>query len=309
MAQILKFFCQPIVANILTVCALAENDIQLFLLSRYGIDVTTDDIRSKVIRGLAGGNEDEDDKLDLMEVVAMLLIPTLRKAAYDGGELPKGLVRPREGLLDYVLQMMLHDCTGTNEPKKLSKELIRRLLQSYGEMDLAANDDIIEEMLQAASTPSGVLDGQAFAQALTKDVQLYNITSEVRMSTIYDDVFLTKNLEITEDWDEAVEGISKEVAMEQRSLGIELKSRRYTFSAIDTTAGTYRSKGIIVLLWSSFSLAYFVYYYKILGNIVSGTCDEYPYVYGASWTQQGEAMACSVVASVSRWLIVFVFVV
>jgi hypothetical protein len=72
------------------------------------------------MRGLGGGDEQEDDKLDLMEVVAILMIPTLRKAAYDGGEFPADLVRPREGLIEYVLQMMLHDCTGLHAPKRLS---------------------------------------------------------------------------------------------------------------------------------------------------------------------------------------------
>jgi hypothetical protein len=55
------------------------------------------------MRGLgAGGDEEEcDTKLDLMEVIAsILVIPTLPKAAYDGGDLPAELVKPaREGLI------------------------------------------------------------------------------------------------------------------------------------------------------------------------------------------------------------------
>lgn len=38
----------------------------------------------------------------------MLMIPTLLKAA-SPEELPEDIVRPRNGLIDYVLHMILHD--------------------------------------------------------------------------------------------------------------------------------------------------------------------------------------------------------
>lgn len=74
-------------------------------MSRYGIEVTEEGVRTKIIRGLGGGNEKEDHRLDLMEVAAMLMIPTLRKAAAtNDGEavevLKEGVVKPRaEGSL------------------------------------------------------------------------------------------------------------------------------------------------------------------------------------------------------------------
>jgi hypothetical protein len=203
---------------------------------------------------------------------------------------------------------MLHDCTGTSEPKRLSKGLIKTLLQSYGEIDLAANDDLVQDMYSAAHTPSGKLDGQAFAQGLTQDVQLYNISNEKRTSTIYDDVCLTKNLMQPQEWDEAVEGISSEIASSQRMLGVDLNARRYTFSAIDTTAGTYRSKSIVVLLWSSFTLAYFVYYYQDISATIGVDCGEHPYEYGVSWENQAEAIECSIFTSILRWSTTFFFV-
>lgn len=295
------------------------NDIRLFLLSRYGIEVTDGEVQTKIIRGLGGGNEETDDTLDLMEVVAMLTIPTLRKAAAsnDGDdELKEGLIKPRAGLIDFVLQMMLHDCTGasssSNEPKKLTKTLIKRLLRSYDEHELAENDEVIEEMLLAASTgdetSEGFFDGTMFARALTQDVQMYSLANEVRLSTFHDDVFLTKNKAETEEWDEQEEGISRAVVMERRKLGEELKKRRFTFSAIDTTAGTYRSKALVVMLWASFTLTYFTYYHSELQNTTNGACDDFPYVYGASWDSQSDAIGCSVAISILRWLIIFAFI-
>ena len=51
-----------------------------FLLSRYGINVTEDEIRKSIFYDLAGGDSD-DDCIDLTEVVAMLVIPYLVRVA------------------------------------------------------------------------------------------------------------------------------------------------------------------------------------------------------------------------------------
>lgn len=78
---------------------------------------------------MQGGSEG-DDVLDLMEVVALLLIPTFLKAARTDTDeiedepeeivelpkttmvakaLPEGVVTPPPGMLSYVLKMILHD--------------------------------------------------------------------------------------------------------------------------------------------------------------------------------------------------------
>ena len=54
-------------------------DISLFLMSRYGIDVTADEVSNTISKGFGGGGISESDGnlMDLTEVVAMLFIPTL----------------------------------------------------------------------------------------------------------------------------------------------------------------------------------------------------------------------------------------
>ena len=155
----------------------------MFLLSRYGIEVTAEEVRTQVIRGLGGGDEEQDDCIDLCETVCMLLIPTLLKACMDEAELPKGVVRPRPGLVNYVLSMILHDTTGSHVPKKLDKQLIQKILISYGEADLARNNDLVEEMLESAQTPEGILNLEAFSNGLTHDVKLYDVANETSVST------------------------------------------------------------------------------------------------------------------------------
>ena len=67
-----------------------------------------------MIRGLGGGDEERDGCIDLMEVVAILLIPTLLKASSQADELPDDIIQPRQGMLDYVLSMILHDVSCCN---------------------------------------------------------------------------------------------------------------------------------------------------------------------------------------------------
>lgn len=282
----------------------------LFLLSRYGIKVTTHDVRTQVIRGLGGGDEEQDDCIDLCEMVCMLLIPTLLKATTPQDALPEGVVRPREGLVDYVLSMVLHDTTGSHAPKKLDEELIQRILISYGESELASNNALVQEMLEAAQTPEETLNLEAFSKGLTHDVQLYDIGSEARVSTNYDDVFLTKNHR--DDWkdddgDEEEAEKRRCIARERKSMSRDLKTC-FTAPAIDMVAGTFRSKVIIVLLWTTYIITAFAY--TGFGNrepVVVCEEEDTEFQYGQSFAGALKPMACAIGSSVLGWLAVFFF--
>jgi hypothetical protein len=94
----------------------ADEDIRLFLLSRYGIDVTVDEVRSAILSGMGGGSYDAE-VLDAMELVAILMIPALRKTdAFRRNEsIPKDILMPPEGLLEKVLHMVLTDVSVVDE--------------------------------------------------------------------------------------------------------------------------------------------------------------------------------------------------
>jgi hypothetical protein len=69
--------------------------------------------------------------------------------------------------------------------------LVRRIFAAYGEVDLAANDALLDEMVKAANVDQagGLLDTEVFATALTYDTRLYDLRNEVRLATNLDDVF------------------------------------------------------------------------------------------------------------------------
>ena len=57
-------------------------DIAKFLMSRYGIKVSPEDVAETISKGFGGGgiSEADGDTMDLTEMMAMLLVPTLLKA-------------------------------------------------------------------------------------------------------------------------------------------------------------------------------------------------------------------------------------
>lgn len=62
--------------------SIRTDDITKFLMSRYGIKVTETEVASTIAKGFGGGgiSEEDGDTLDLCEIAAMLLVPTLLKA-------------------------------------------------------------------------------------------------------------------------------------------------------------------------------------------------------------------------------------
>lgn len=85
-------------------------DIKLFLRSRYGIEVSEEQVRNTILQGM-GGSSEEDEVIDLMELTAILMIPVVLKASLlqEGADLPDGAEAPPADLIEYVSKMILHD--------------------------------------------------------------------------------------------------------------------------------------------------------------------------------------------------------
>lgn len=148
---------------------------------------------------------------------------------------------------------------------------------AYGEYQLAADDSLVKEMYQAARGNVAVdtddpaaahhtLCVESFGEALTYDIQLYDIRNETRLTTNFDDVYVTA--QAVEDKEEEMWGTvtndeellkaHKETQNLRQKLAVsEALDRVDTIPSIDITAGTYRSKGLIVLLWATILITYF----------------------------------------------------
>ena len=119
-------------------------------------------------------------------------------------ESQKQLLMPPSEIVGDVLEMMLSDVTGSSTPKKLDKYLIKDILLAYGEKEMAADEKLVEDMLYQAcgsnksrslrfGSKNMVLNKETFTNALTRDVQDYEIGNEIKLTNYFYDVFETSN--------------------------------------------------------------------------------------------------------------------
>jgi len=303
-------------------------DISNFLCSRYGIKVSDDEVRRTIIKGFGGGDEDEEC-IDLTELVAILIIPLLLKASKlrdhqrfmkpitESRELSKLFGRPQTqkssksslptpvmdtdsftatsgNIIDDVLAMILLNTTGSPNPKKLNKYLVKDILLAYGEKEIADDEKLIEDMVSAAkgTNRGGIFDSTAFARALTHDITEYDVMNEKKMTSYYFDVFETNNLGM----------LQKEIKKEKSEIDVEaldgltFPQSVYTAAAIDEVAGTYCSKALVTFLWASFILTYFAYFYDVHISQDLAYCT----------TEERNEFGCLIANGIVNWLIILV---
>mmetsp|Transcript_3787 Transcript_3787/g.6451 ORF Transcript_3787/g.6451 Transcript_3787/m.6451 type:complete len:895 (-) Transcript_3787:79-2763(-) len=273
-------------------------DIVAFLMSRHGIEVTEEEVLDKIIGTFGQRTVDSRSDIDLIQLLALLLIPLLLKAkqSLDQAQQASNTIRRQSGtclhrqkgdsrwpdadIIESVLRMMLHDATGDATLRPLTKELIRQILRFYGEGEASNNEQLLDEMVLAV-TPDSItdiegepilLDQHSFAHGLTHDVQHYNIDFENSMTTNFHDVFSDEQ-----------KGDVKE--------GNSVKTVR-TLSCIDYTADTFRSKSYVVILWVAWILTYFSYLQS--QNVLTMAklqCDEFEF-------------GCTLAQGILNWLVI-----
>ena len=172
---------------------------------------------------------------------------------------------------------------------RVSKEVIRSILTAYGEMESAQNDSLISSMVEALKGHE-YLDADALATAVTSDLNLYNLNCETRYTNAYQDIMedhspnhvsnnppddAADNDAINERDDLEEERRATQSPVTTSSDCVEEEQRPkwtkgYTAPAIDSTAGTYRSKGAFLFLcyktiqfWKQFSYLYAIVWHLV----------------------------------------------
>ena len=304
-------------------------DVQIFLMSRYGIKVSAQDVR-EIFFDLAGGDSDTDC-IDIPEIVAILIVPFLRKIismnSHTGSYVERtyisefereAFLRKQElrnlrasnvNIIDYVLKIIIQEATGSNDPQPLTKDLLRRIFTGYGEVELIQDEELLSEMISmAAGDQEGgaILDAQAFSRGLTDDITLYDLDKETRFSTHFEDVFghsISKEDEPTsrdrvaetegdgDDERTALSVVSSAEAEEDMKGVTEV----FTFPQIDYLADTFRSKTQSVFVWVA-ALSLFVSYIRQFNGFgLTELCEN----------GQSFKFGCDIGKYVLIWLVVF----
>lgn len=244
---------QTCLPNLRKNATISMDDIQLYLQSRYGLQLNNSDVLD-IVNGLGGTSnssciDEESDTgcdkeksdceqssnngndildvnknckyLDLVELVAALIIPTLIRSAKtletksnkmsnsDSQDEKEGLSsKPKydaEHLIyDYiignVLQIIqsLSPSVAANSMTELllTRESLKEVLVSVGETKAAGNNELIDQMIACASDNTNTLtrgsflfDELSFARALTSDILQWENAMEDNLSTSFYDVF------------------------------------------------------------------------------------------------------------------------
>lgn len=283
-------------------------DVVYFLRSRYGIYVDEDQVKKIIFKGLAGGDS-EDDCLDMMEMVAVLIIPLLLKVSQKDSQIVKvrddfqkerdyndyvkiqekmKALEPPNRIIADVLRNILKDSefydeSGTLVPPKITPAVVRKIFGVYDELELIVDDELVNDMVALASggDANAVLDEEAFTRALTNDVKLYDPENEIKLSTEFSDVFGTnsRNNEVRKKRDEALES----------DVDINQVDTRKTLSQIDFTADNIRSTIHVMLTWIILIGSFMLYIWFWGGEFLP--CDMADPNFG-----------CKIANSISKWL-------
>lgn len=229
----------------------AAQDVVNFLVSRHGIKVDLAYVEKNLMPGLAGAIDDSPSAVfDLVELASILLFPHLRKT---------GAGNDAELLFDEVRKMIMLDVTGSTEPVHLNRQMMVKIMKTYGEDDVSSA--VVEEMLKAAGVKEDgttIFDYTVLVNATTSDIQQYDMEWENRETTYYDDVLdgtaLDANLEDNNP--------DEELAKSNFDEALDKISRLFTLPTIDSVAENYRSKTFNSFLWVLVVVAFFAYAFE-----------------------------------------------
>lgn len=227
-------------------------------------------------------------KMDLVQVVALLLIPHILKNGDEG----KAMER--------VLAVLVSEV----ETPKLNREFLKQVLDFHGEVHV--NDKTLDAMIEVAGGQDTELTTTSLLRALTSDVTLYHTEWTDRLSTHYQDVFSSfqqgKPVKETSTHDMSdeenpediqhpsvheeniIDGLKAEVKKHTASKHEETYSstsldkppplrKLYTASSIDQVADTYSSQSFTVILWASMIIVYLAYFWNYKLNWGAVSCD------------------------------------
>lgn len=129
---------------------------------------------------------------------------------------------------------------------RLTPALLKAILAEHDEIDLLEDDDLVRQMILAATggkdvDEDAVLDVATFARALTSDVDLYDEGNETRYTTILRDVMGPRG---------------------ERPADVKTK---HTLSQVDFVADNVKAWEHAVLVWLIIVLSYFLYVWNSPG--------------------------------------------
>jgi hypothetical protein len=204
-------------------------------------------------------------------------------------------LRPKpRGLIQDVLKIMLKNLAllGNHDSPDidpiLDASLVKEILLASGETEITQDAELMREMVEVACSPSGRLDVEAFANALTFDLDKWQVRNEDSLSTIFYDVFEETRTEVNKRT-----RISEASDTEHNSpeMGHFNKENSVEHSNIDFVVDMHSSVVCVTIIWF-FYLMVTVTYASIFQASVKPSCKD---------TEDSELFGCMLVAELWNW--------
>jgi hypothetical protein len=249
--------------------SISATDIVRYLNSRHGIVVDEDVVKQHILVDLSGELELEPAyKLDLVELMALLLIPYLLRDD-----------KSTEMALSQVLDVILHE----TDSCQLNRDFLKTVLDFHGEVEV--DEHVLDGMMEAAGGEGEVLNVNSLKQALTSDVTNYRTEWTDSLTTHYQDVFNDQN--------KAARNNDEEDPQKDTVNDTLAFQKVWTAPAIDFVADTYRSQTYTVMLWLTLVMVYLSYFWNFDVKWGQVPCD-----------RLGE-FGCKIINGITRWIVIF----
>mmetsp|Transcript_50824 Transcript_50824/g.99390 ORF Transcript_50824/g.99390 Transcript_50824/m.99390 type:complete len:901 (-) Transcript_50824:360-3062(-) len=222
--------------------SISAHDVCNLLESRYGVEFDEDHAKERILKGLGGG-EDDDNVIDLTELTSILLIPFFRKHMSDRNLEMENNVE-WTNLIDCVLQVITNECCEDSSPIVLDQDYIKKILLAFEETSFAEDEQTIEEMLEAIGGSNTVLNRDSLVRAITGDIAAFNVADKRKISTNYEDVFGEESPQKAN----YVENVD-----EEQPVSFEKPKINFSFERMDYTVETYRSLVVAIAAWMFFA--------------------------------------------------------
>jgi hypothetical protein len=177
-------------------------------------------------------------------------------------------------LIQDVLGLLQGSAAGAESwPPRLDEDLMRSILLESGERERAQNKQLVREMVEVARSPSGLLDEEAFVNALTSDLDDWKVGSEDRLSTLYADVYEDdEEAEDDEDGAGDEEGATKPTGDDKAENSGNFEGKNVLDHAnIDFVVDAHSSVTVVMLIWLFFVCSATVYA-SLFQALVSAPC-------------------------------------
>jgi hypothetical protein len=198
--------------------------------------------------------------------------------------------QPRTLIQDVLGFLLQGSAAGAeNWPPRLDEDLIESILLESGERERAQNKQLVRDMVEAARSPSGLLDEDSFVNALTSDLGDWKVGSEDRLSTLYADVY-----EDDEKAEGGEEGATKLTGGDKAEISGHFEGKNVLDHAnIDFVVDAHSSVTVVMLIWLFFVCSS-VFYASLFQALVTAPCMD---------NGQGDKFGCQLTSVFWTWYV------